>query len=632
MKRLLALTLCLIATGGAFEALADKCDYLRNRPQDYQECRNGWDGTSNRSNAPTPWWKNYDPDAGSDSGAAEQPQPYRPYVAPYVPPDPRVSERRERGMAQAASLSEQGVALNEARRFEEAVPFHRQALDLVRQYDSNGDNQAKGAYNLGLTLLEIKQYAEAETLFRDALAIRERGVDLDRITNNHSSALEPLYLTIENLAAAIEGQGQYERAEPLRKRVYELRQKSQSVDHMDTWLAYRRLHANREAQPQRVIQNKSSEFSRQGAALYAVGKYAEAAAAFREAMKLEQQVANNAAGDTERLELAYYNLGMSLLNTKGYAEAETLLKQALALRENDPAIKLNLAFYGSSVASLDNRLHGLAKLHASQKKHAEAEPYLRRIFELQERTRGPDAPETLASLNNLGVNLHEQKRYDEAEALYKRGLALAEKGKGTTARAELRENLATLQRNRAASAPAPAQSASTQPNKLESEWETGNKQLKIHNAEAGRAYNTRQYDQAIVHGRAALALAQKHGIAVGDSQYDLAIYYRAAQQPAEAETLFKQAIETFEKSRPENLGSVKPLFDLATLYDQQKRFADSEPLYTRALAILDKNRLGASKTLALPIVKSLSRLYRDTQRTDEARQLEERYGNLLAGK
>lgn len=488
MKRLLTLTLCLLTTGSAFNVLADPCDNLRNNQQAYRDCVNDWYGRSNRGSAPTPWWKNYDPNAGSDSGSAEQPQQYRPYVAPYVPPDPRERERRERGIAQSANLSEHGVALYKAGRFEEAVAFHRQALDLVRQYDSNSDNQAKGAYNLGLTLLEIKQYAEAETLFREALAIRERGVDLGKITNNHSSALEYLYLTIDNLATAIEGQSQYERAEPLRKRVYELRQKSQSVDHMDTWLAYRRLHANRESQTRQVIPNKSPEFNKQGtthsaagkytepaaaqpvtselspankalwsqsralekqgAERYAEGKYPEAAEIFRTVLKNQRQLADNPHGDKEGLEIAYYNLGMSLFKMKSYPEAESMLKESLAIRENDPAIKLDLAFYSTSVATLNKRLRGLTIMYTEQKKHTQAEPYARRILALLEKTRGPDDAETLASLNSLGVNLNNQSRFNEAEALFKRGLAATSKSERTAeAATAFRENLAIVYRN-----------------------------------------------------------------------------------------------------------------------------------------------------------------------------------------
>lgn len=92
MKRLLTLTLILLATASPLTALADQCDNLRNNQQAYRDCVNDWYGRSNKGNAPTPWWKNYDPNAGSGSSPTEQPQ--NSAVDPYYARQREEAERK----------------------------------------------------------------------------------------------------------------------------------------------------------------------------------------------------------------------------------------------------------------------------------------------------------------------------------------------------------------------------------------------------------------------------------------------------------------------------------------------------------------------------------------------------------
>jgi tetratricopeptide (TPR) repeat protein len=62
--------------------------------------------------------------------------------------------------------------------------------------------------------------------------------------------------------------------------------------------------------------------------------------------------------------------------------------------------------------------------------HNEAEPLLRSILRVMERTLGPESPEVAASLNNLGRLLRETGRMEKAEALYRRALTIAENACG----------------------------------------------------------------------------------------------------------------------------------------------------------------------------------------------------------
>jgi tetratricopeptide (TPR) repeat protein len=339
-------------------------------------------------------------------------------------------------LAQATYLSNLGNLLRNQKRTAEGAPFYRRALAILtpRWDQPDGPQSASAAsalQRIGVLQRSLGDYAKAEETFNTVLDLRKR-----ILPAGHND----IGLAYESKAILYRMTNRPAEAEQMQLEA-------------DIIYGKRKRPAAQPATPglspaQQTLWSQSRELEKRGAALYAAGKYSEAVAVFRDVLKNQLQLADNPADDKEGLDTAYYNLGMSLFKTKAYAEAESMLKQALAIREDDPAIKLDLAFYGTSVAGLHNRLRGLSALYAEQKKYAQAEPYARRILALLEKTRGPDDPETLRGLNSLGVNLNNQSRFDEAETLFKRGLATATKAGNTGEHAtDLRENLAIVYRN-----------------------------------------------------------------------------------------------------------------------------------------------------------------------------------------
>lgn len=69
----------------------------------------------------------------------------------------------------------------------------------------------------------------------------------------------------------------------------------------------------------------------------------------------------------------------------------------------------------------------LAALLDGQRKYAEAEQLYRRALAIFERSHGAENYEIAVNLNNLAANCNAQGRQDEAERLYQRALALKEK-------------------------------------------------------------------------------------------------------------------------------------------------------------------------------------------------------------
>ena len=71
-------------------------------------------------------------------------------------------------------------------------------------------------------------------------------------------------------------------------------------------------------------------------------------------------------------------------------------------------------------------LNQMALAHAALGHGPQAEALYKRALAIREQTRGKDHPDVAQSLNNLGELYRSNGRYAEAEQLYKRALAIVE--------------------------------------------------------------------------------------------------------------------------------------------------------------------------------------------------------------
>jgi tetratricopeptide (TPR) repeat protein len=115
--------------------------------------------------------------------------------------------------------------------------------------------------------------------------------------------------------------------------------------------------------------------------------------------------------------------GYYLYERARYAEAEPLLKRALAIREQGLR-----AMHPDTANSLNN----LAGLYRAQGKYGQAEPLYQRALAIREQQLGPEHPDTAHSLNNLAVLYDVQGKYEEAEPLYQRALVIWEQELGAS--------------------------------------------------------------------------------------------------------------------------------------------------------------------------------------------------------
>jgi tetratricopeptide (TPR) repeat protein len=113
--------------------------------------------------------------------------------------------------------------------------------------------------------------------------------------------------------------------------------------------------------------------------------------------------------------------GLRAYQQRNYADAEkffnSAFKQATEFGERDPRL----------ATSLNN----LASLEHAQRKYANAESLYRRSLDLSEKIFGPESPKLAGVLNNLGNLLQEQARYSEAGPLLQRALGIREKALGS---------------------------------------------------------------------------------------------------------------------------------------------------------------------------------------------------------
>ena len=159
------------------------------------------------------------------------------------------------------------------------------------------------------------------------------------------------------------------------------------------------------------------------------GKLAEAAELAEQLLRIREK--SVLPPDRNDVAVAINDLAQLYVAQGRYADAEPLLRRSLAIVEN----RGRPDDFNVGVA-----LNSLANLYEDQGRYAEAEPLLKRSIAIYEKARWPFATrekarepkdfEVSIPLNTLAQVYQRQGRTDEAEALYKRNLAIREEALG----------------------------------------------------------------------------------------------------------------------------------------------------------------------------------------------------------
>jgi tetratricopeptide (TPR) repeat protein len=165
----------------------------------------------------------------------------------------------------------------------------------------------------------------------------------------------------------------------------------------------------------RVISNISSNETENidtlthkvGCYAYLAGKYKEADAMCRQALKIREQLLGIEHLDTID---SMNNLAMSLEKQGMYQDAKEMHERVMIS---------SLKLLGPKDPSTLNSVNNLGVVLERLGKYSEAEHIHRRLFKIQEEVLGAEHPDTLKSASNLGLVLERQGKYGEAESMHR---------------------------------------------------------------------------------------------------------------------------------------------------------------------------------------------------------------------
>ncbi|MBO0720824.1 MAG: tetratricopeptide repeat protein [Blastocatellia bacterium] len=206
-------------------------------------------------------------------------------------------------------------------------------------------------------------------------------------------------------------------------------------------------------------------------------------------------------------------------------------------------------------------------------KYDEAQPIIERSLAIREKRLGPEHRDVAISLFNLASLNSRLGNYEQAEPIFRRALAILEREPEKPLLAFLLENLATLHAEKGDFAQAEA-----------------------------------LYRRAL--GILEKALGPEHSD-VGISLNSLATIYLRRGDNEKAEPLLRRALAIMEKAfEPENRMIALPLNNLALIYKGRGDYERAEPLYQRSLAIKEK-ALGPDHFEVSISLNNLANLYQN---------------------
>jgi CHAT domain-containing protein/tetratricopeptide (TPR) repeat protein len=315
-------------------------------------------------------------------------------------------------------------------KWDEAATLAKQLFELTRaQKGEEHLDTAKSLVMLAGLFSIQRRLSEAEPLLKRALAIREKALGRSHPdTVAILGTLGPLYRALGRTADAefLEG-------------------RARGTTH----------HADAQAPDDTKRRN-------QAAAHVAQGNLAEAEQLYRSAIIAAEM---KFGPEHPRIVHSLNPLADLYTGQRRFAEAELLLKRALAIREQTNELaELHLqTALAHETSAMIHRQHGrraeagledqkaqqaranarntenghtalsldkLAELYLAQGRYGEAEPLLKRALVITETEKGVESELTAGTLSKLAEIYRAQNRHDEAEPLYKRLLGLEEKKHG----------------------------------------------------------------------------------------------------------------------------------------------------------------------------------------------------------
>lgn len=510
-----------------------------------------------------------------------------------------------------------------------AYSHAKKSLEIAQSKRLGPRFVAGSEYAMAEVLRYQRKFAEAEVLHRDALKLRE-----SVLPPTHYRVLQ----SVEGLALTLYNEQKFEEADPLLVRAIAGYNQMSERDgpeecSLGTSLGYLgliRLRQRQYDQAEGLMLRATKSWRVIGPAcggMHFIWDTLSAVYSMQGRPEKSEPLFQGAIRDLTPEEgekpdphYAHYiiQLGALYVNQKRYAEAEPLLKQGLALLEQDP-----LADKGGMEGALWNYI----TLLKGAGRHDEIPPLERRLDALHRTTAATAAGpgEKWDALWMLISQAQNEKRWEEAEKLCREALALNDSlPKEDSRRVQSYLNLANLYQLQARAKDAQTALeqgvAATEKAGLHTPMA-----LALYDSLAGVKMVAEDMEGAESELRRAVALREKWGLPA--DAIELTSLAHALRLRGRNEQAIEIALRALRISEVENgsdaMALTSPLGALGLSYEGAKKWDEAERTYKRILAIEEKQFGPSHVVLGGPLTHLLS-VYRKAGRAEEARQVEAR--------
>jgi serine/threonine protein kinase/tetratricopeptide (TPR) repeat protein len=256
-------------------------------------------------------------------------------------------ELNQQPEVQAELLNTLGNVYRELGEYAKADAMLRQALALRKSVFGEKDPRvADSLHDLGALLSDQGKPAEAEALFRQALAMRREllGNEGPEVANS-----------LDALGVALSGQSRFPEAEEIHRQALALRKRLFGEEHLDVAASMHNL----------------------ASALLWEGKRSEAETSFRQVIAMRKKLLGN---EHPLLAMTLGNLATTLWWENKFPEAEKVCRETLDMQRK---------LLGDEHPDVATALHNLARVLQSEGKLAEAESLYRQALQIREKRLGP---------------------------------------------------------------------------------------------------------------------------------------------------------------------------------------------------------------------------------------------------
>lgn len=351
---------------------------------------------------------------------------------------PRAVASKESNIAQWQKVSRAATdAFNEGRR-QQAEALFRRALQLARK-SGEKDLIGNSLCNLAATVYDRGQIEESIGLCRQAISLLE----------NEPNFKEDLYVALRSLAGIYENSGRTSEAVESYKQILASMNKDPRCKPIERipYLELLSLLYEKQGKLKQVLSVNSeylaikekarveplvlvNAISRLANTNYQLGHFKEAENLNKRALAIAEKAGQGSSGAS-----LCNNLGLIYTALGRFSEAESMFKRSLKSLENRP----------DETEMLGQTLGNLASLYMDKMEPKLAEPLYRRALQIKQKAVGADSIELLTELSNLGNCYRYQSQFPQAQELFDRALKLVNKSSlAESQKAEFFNNLALL--------------------------------------------------------------------------------------------------------------------------------------------------------------------------------------------